>query len=481
MALYTRLLWAMALVLPAFGAQAQAVVTGLYSFQESSNGMNCLAGLVQGNDGSFYGTTQQGGTNFPGPGTNANPAAGITSLSPYGRGFGTVFKISSNGTLTRLHSFTGGDDGAAPQGGLVQGGDGDFYGTTTWGGGGWGNVFKMNGEGTLTNLHSFNINDGETPMAGLTLGSDGNLYGTTFWGGTDGLGTVFKMTTNGTFASLYSFAGNPDGADPNAGLAEGEDGFFYGTTAAGGTNDSGAIFKIGANGSLTVLYSFSGEDDGGNPQGGLVQGRDGNFYGTTAGGGAGSYGTVFKISTSGALTTLHSFTGTNDGSEPCAGLVQGSDGNFYGTTTGGGVFFESGQPGIFERFGTVFRISTNGEFASLFTFEGGNQGAFPYAGLVQGTDGSFYGTTAGGLGGMGTVFRLSIEPAFRAMTLTGNALNLNWSAEAGGSYQLQYSTDLISGNWNNLGNIVTTTGSTISATDSVTNGPQRFYRLVLSQ
>ncbi len=232
------------------------------------------------------------------------------------------------------------------------------------------------------------------------------------------------------------------------------------------------MFRITTNGALTGLHSFTGYD-GAFPSG-LVQGRDGYFYGTTQGGRG--YGSVFKISTNGDLTSLYSFTGTNDGASPNAGLVQGSDGYFYGTTQYGGTVSAS-----IGGFGTVFRISTNGALTTLHLFTGGNDGANPQAALLQGSDGSFYGTTStGGAGGVGTVFRLTIVPEFQAVTLTNSTLSLTWTTEAGATYQLQYASDLSSSNWINLSGPVTATGATLSTTDSLTNGPQRFYRLMLS-
>jgi uncharacterized repeat protein (TIGR03803 family) len=173
-------------------------------------------------------------------------------------------------------------------------------------------------------------------------GTDGNFYGTTYQGGTSGYGTVFQITPAGTLTTLHSFANSSDGGYPDAGLVQGTDGNFYGTTANGGTSGYGTVFQITPAGTLTTLHSFSGSD-GRNPYATLVQGTDGNFYGTTANGGTSGAGTVFKITPAGTLTTLHSFSGT-DGSYPQAGLVQGTDGNFYGTTSqsgplGGGVVF----------------------------------------------------------------------------------------------------------------------------------------------
>jgi len=335
-------LWTAALVLPVVGAQGGVVFTSLYSFTGGNDGYS-PNGLVQSSDGYFYGTTVNGGTNSA----------------------GTVFKIGTSGALTSLYSFSGGNDGANPQAGLVQGSDGNFYGTTQYGGkpatgGPAGTVFKISPNGALTNLYSFTDsfaggNDGAAPEAGLVLGSDGNFYGTTFQGGTyffsnsgtNGYGTVFKISTNGVLIRLYPFSGN-DGANPVAGLAQGSDGYFYGTTQSGGLSNAGTVFKISTNGALTNLYSFSGGNDGANPYAGLVQGSDGDFYGTTQSGGTnGGEGTVFKIGANGSYTSLYSFSGGADGSNPQAALVQGSDGNFYGTTYGGGT----GEAG------TVFRLT----------------------------------------------------------------------------------------------------------------------------
>jgi uncharacterized repeat protein (TIGR03803 family) len=344
-------------------------------------------------------------------------------------------------------------------------------------------VFGAHASAVLTSLYSFTgTNAGGYPSAGLVQGSDGNFYGTTERGGTygygtvfpGGYGTVFRISTNGALTSLYSFPGGNDGAFPVGTLVHGSDGNFYGTTEARGTNGYGTVFEISTNGALTSLYSFTGSNDGAFPWAGLVEGSDGNFYGTTEYGGTqpGIYGkgTVFKISTNGALTSLYSFTGGNDGGNPYAGLVQGSDGNFYGTTVGGGT----------NDYGTVFQISTNGALTSLYSFTGGDDGRWPYAGLAQGNDGSFYGTTEyGGQGGAGTVFRLTIVPEFQAVTLTNGSLSLTWSTEAGGKYQLQYNSDLSTSNWTNLGSPVTATGAMLNTTDFLTNGPQRFYRLVV--
>jgi uncharacterized repeat protein (TIGR03803 family) len=290
----------------------------------------------------------------------------------------------------------------------------------------------------LTSLYSFceqynghNCPDGAAPYAGLVQGSDGKFYGTTAEGGngnqTDcggiGCGTVFEVAASGKLTTIYSFCTQlncSDGNYPMDALVQGPDGDFYGTThGAGGEESAGTVFKITPKGMLTTLYSFCTKTnctDGGLPYAGLIQATDGNFYGTTGGGGAKDGGTVFKITAKGKLTTLYSFCskpGCTDGQVPQAGLVQGSDGSFYGTASRGG----RQSANCIDGCGTVFRITAQGKFSTLHSFCSQMNcvdGLFPVAGLTQGTDGNFYGTTAGGgpycfgLGGCGTVFSLSV-------------------------------------------------------------------------
>jgi uncharacterized repeat protein (TIGR03803 family) len=357
--------------------------TTLHSFN-GTDGANSYTGLVQGADGNFYGTTIDGGAN-----------AG-----------GNIFKITPSGKLTPLYSFCSQSnctDGQYPVTVLVPGADGNFYGTTQSGGtSGNGTIFKISTKGKLTTLHSFNGADGAAPYGSLTLATNGNFYGTTNLGGSQGLGTVFKITPSGKLTTLYTFCSQsncPDGQYPVGGLIQAIDGNIYGTTHAGG-NDAchdgcGTVFKITPGGKLTTLHKFD-ITDGEYPYGGVVEGGKGTFYGTTGGGGGNNWGTVFKMTSSGKLTTLHSFNGT-DGSNAYA-LSQASDGNFYGTTSTGGVKVD----------GTTFKITPGGTLTVLHTFNG-KDGKNLYGGLLQGTNGRFYGTTYfGGTDDDGTVFSLDV-------------------------------------------------------------------------
>jgi uncharacterized repeat protein (TIGR03803 family) len=331
----------------AIALPAQTLTT-LYSFCSLSgcpDGADPYAGLVQATNGDLYGTTVSGGTS----GTNTN---------------GTVFKITPGGTLTTLYSFcssTNCTDGADPYAGLVQAANGNFYGTTYYGGTNHrGTVFKITQGGTLTTLYSFcsqtNCTDREGPLAGLVQAANGDFYGTTQYAGANGGGTAFKITPGGTLTTLYSFCSQTnctDGADPYAGLVQAANGDFYGTTYSGGANGNyGTVFKITPGGTLTTLYSFCSQTnctDGAGPQAGLVQAADGDLYGTTVSGGTNTNGTVFKITPTGTLTTLHSFNGTTDGATPAAGLVQAINGDFYGTASSGA-----------NNYGTVFKITPSG-------------------------------------------------------------------------------------------------------------------------
>jgi uncharacterized protein (TIGR03437 family) len=249
---------------------------------------------------------------------------------------------------------------------------------------------------TFVTLVSFDGANGASPLYGsLVLGADGDFYGTTSLGGSNDLGTIFKMTRAGALVTLHSFNGT-DGALPSAGPIQAADGNFYGTTTEGGAHNDGTVFRMTPGGALTTLHSFNGAD-GALPYAGPIQATDGNFYGTTTAGGANNDGTVFKITAAGALTTLHSFARGPDGAHPEGTLVQGANGTLYGTASAGGLANQ----------GTVFEIALVGTFAALHTFDLAD-GSAPSAGLIRATDGNFYGTTQGGGANLfGTIFKIT--------------------------------------------------------------------------
>ncbi len=300
--------------------------------------------------------------------------------------------------------------------------DGNFYWTTYYGGANnSGTVFKITPAGTLITLYRFcaqsGCTDGTHPSASLVQATNGYFYGTTLAGGANNDGTIFKMTTTGTLTTLHSFDGE-DGLNPSAGLILATNGNFYGTTQYGGGTGGGTVFKITPSDSLTTLYSFCAQylcTDGNRPYAGLVQGTDGNFYGTTIyGGGNDGFGycfdygcgTVFKITPAGAMTKLYSFcasqTDCSDGALPDAGLVQSTDRNLYGTTSAGGATAARG--------GTVFKITPTGKRTTLYSFcaQSSCTDGYSPVDLVQATDGNFYGTAFyGGANNFGTVFKIA--------------------------------------------------------------------------
>ncbi len=439
--------------------------TNLISFN-GTNGANPVPALVQGMDGNFYGTTLNGGTNSD----------------------GAIFGISADGSFfTNFYNFSGGTNGAAPASALILGTDGNFYGTTSSGGvSNWGTVFQISTNGAYNQLAQLAGTNGANPAVALLQGPDGSFYGATKYGGPfpnttqggAGYGTIFQVTTNGTLATPVLF-NSTNGANAAA-LVRGNDGNFYGTTAWGGNINSfrlgfGTIFRLSPDGTFTNLYKFTGGNDGGFPDASLVLGSDGNFYGCTTSGGSNQIGTVFRITPDGQFKSLYSFPNSNTGSYPYAALVQGSDGNFYGTTYIGGS----------NQLGSVFQITPNGSLTQLISFTGTGgsyPGANPQGSLVQGTDGNFYGVTyAGGTYNNGTVFRLSVPlpPVFKSVANTAGTVTLAWSAVAGQSYQLEYTTNLALPSWNGVGNGVVATNGTMTAFDSPGTDPQRFYRVVL--
>lgn len=306
-------------------------------------------------------------------------------------GQGTAFRISRGGAVTVLHSFNGAD-GNESIGGLTLGTGGHYWGTTAGGGlYGHGTIFKMTAAGDVTTLHDFTGGtDGGEPGAPPIEGIDGNFYGTTGIGGKIGNnGTVYRITPSGTFLTLHSFGAASLGY-PNGALVQGKDGFLYGTTFYGGKNGAGTIFRISVTGAFKTIFHFGGVF-GANPFGPLIEGRDGNFYGAASGGGPTGGGVLFRVSPSGDLSILWDFTGGSDGSNPVGGLLQGADGNFYGTNDVGGAFgwgvLFCYIPGGIPIFQTRFNVLH--DFDSL-------TGASPQVTLLQHTNGKLYGDTAVG-------------------------------------------------------------------------------------
>ena len=317
-------------------------------------------------------------------------------------------------TFTTLHNFSS-TDGANPFAGLVQGRNGNLYGTTYAGGASpqcpaaCGTVFEIAPGGSLTTLYNFcslsDCTDGAGPVGGLVLSASGDFYGTTKWGGAHASGTVFKITAKGVLTTLYSFCAQKnctDGANPTAGLALAPNGDLFGTTYSEGNGQlcgggCGTVFKITASGTLTTLHVFDGTDGSGPAA--LSLATDGKFYGTTYQGGSSGQGTIFRITTKGAFSSLLSFTVT-DGSNPYSGLVQGTDGNLYATTSSGGTGDE----------GTAFKITTSGSLTTLFNFCACSYGNEPLAALIQATDGNFYGSTFDS-GTGGTLFQMTATGA----------------------------------------------------------------------
>jgi len=318
-------------------------------------------GMVQDRQGNLIGTTSAGGRGDCGgifrltpTGTLpvwlgfdctqlARPAAGVTlgidgslygTTNEGGQGnLGTVFRVNPKSGLTVLYRFDG-TQGTSPAAALTLGADENFYGTTQTGGS-HGTAFKITPLGALETLFDFDLASGQYPVVPLVQGSDLDFFGTTTVGGpNNGCGTIFRMTPTGTLSVLYTFVCN-DGQRPQVSLAFGSDGNLYGTDPGGQGNVLGTIFRLSKSGQFTTLYTFDGGANGSYPVGTLVQGTDGNFYGVTGGGGASNDGTIFQMTPSGALTTLHSFSGA-DGVSPNAGLVQHTNGKFYGTTFNGG-------------------------------------------------------------------------------------------------------------------------------------------------
>ncbi|HZT43667.1 MAG TPA: choice-of-anchor tandem repeat GloVer-containing protein [Chthonomonadaceae bacterium] len=367
-------------------ARASTTITTLY--QMGANDGYQSSALVQAPDGNFYGTAQ-GGADFE----------------------GTIFCVSPSGQYSTIYTFAGTAEGAQPSSPLIVASDGNLYGTALqYGAFNAGTVYQVTTSGMLTVLHTFdNATDGEQPY-GVTQASDGYLYGVTSNGGPGGYGTIYRLGLDGTFIVLHAFTAS-DGAAPTAPPIEGTDGDLYGTTYGGGAYGYGTVYKISKAGAFTLLHSFTGGTGGIQPSVRLVQASDGNFYGTTKSGGTtANDGTIFRISPSGTFATIH-VLGFADGSDPGVPLIQAADGYLYGGD------FNGGSSGVGSGdTGEIFRVSLSGAFTGLYTFFGSANGSSPN-GLVQGMDGNLYGTTyGGGASGHGTVFRWPLASGIQKLS-----------------------------------------------------------------
>ncbi len=407
-------------------ACAQAQTMNYFADFNGSNGWEPYASVVQATDGNFYGA-----------GTN-----GILG------GGGNMFRMTPSGQITSIYEFCslpGCADGAGVESAPVVGSDGNLYGVTVGGGGNsltgsaGGTVFQMTLDGKLKVVYTFcsmsNCADGATPN-GIILGGDGNFYGTTVYGGVGdgGPGVIFKVTPDGAYTRLHAFCAETnctDGDKPFFPPVQGNDGNLYGVAGDGGTLGGGVFYKVTPSGDYSVIYNFCNFQnsaclDGGYPNA-IAKDAEGNFVGTAIGGTSG-YGVIFKITPSGQYTVLHNFAPNGNMGGPQTPLTLASDGNLYGTFNGSG----SGTWGPFGR-GGIYAVTSKGGFKMLYGFcpSCNSSGFSPLDPLFQGTDGNFYGTTAfGGIGGwkgeaygFGTVFQFSnnLNPFVQAVPATGKA------------------------------------------------------------
>jgi uncharacterized repeat protein (TIGR03803 family) len=387
------LIWALALTRIA-AAQTYEV---LHTFTGTNGDGSTPHGTLVQVGSDFYGTTRAGGD---------------TSLCTVG--CGTIFKLDSSGNVTTVHSFDANtDDGLTPIAGLTLATDGNLYGTTPNGGAtANGAVYRFEpGSGTVTTIHSLDRDTGGWYAATPVMeGTDGKLYVATVYGhcsdDTDNCSQILQMTTSGSTIPLHTFDPNTEGALPLTPLLQTSPADFYVATTGG----NGAVFHMNAAGDVTTVHAFQDTDDGRIPIGSLVSDGSGNVYGVTEFGGNANQGTVFRIDLNGQFSSIHAFDGT-DGANPASGLIRASDGLFYGVTEGGGAF----------GFGTLYRMNAAGVVVKLHDFDGTDNdfgqtphspsgSLIPYAGLVEGSDGAFYGVRASG-GAAGFVFRFTSAPA----------------------------------------------------------------------
>ena len=344
-----------------------------------------LGRLVVGPDGALYGTSYLGSN-----------------------GKGAVFRLDAAGRYRVLHDFDGAD-GEIPRG-LTAGPDGQLYGVAFRGGQfGWGSLYRVSPEGRFKLLHSFSHvgQDGGSPNGRLLLASDGQFYGTTSIGGAWDAGTVFRMNRHGEIKVLHEFGSiDHDGGAPNGELTEGSDGLIYGTTLGGGEECCGTVYKMHRNGEMHVLHSFWFDGrDGYSPDSGVTEGPDGRFYGVVDGHRLNRRGLIYRVDRRGEFEIVYDFPGPEElnGREPQWALTLGRDGRLYGSTSTGGA----------HSAGTLFQLNTDGTLTTLYHFDGSSKvGSHADNPLVEVNEGEFIGTTlGGGKWSRGSIYRMSVSPA----------------------------------------------------------------------
>jgi uncharacterized repeat protein (TIGR03803 family) len=349
----------------------------LHAFTGGADGSSPAHTLLIDKAGNLYGTTEGGG---------AHDA-------------GTVFEIAPDGTKTILYSFGGGRDGDIPEASLLMDGAGNLYGTTFEGGihcrdFGCGTAFKLAPDGTKTTLYAFLRRKGENPLGQLIESKSGDFYVAARGGGDSGGGSVLKLLPDGTANVLHDFGGGNDGASPSGVIRVGHK--FYGTTEFGGAHGTGTVFKLVPPHAERVVHSFGGAGDGATPTDTVTADDAGNLYGMTFEGGAHDDGTVYKIAADGTESVLYSFKGGDDGANPTGTLTLDASGNLYGVTAG------------ITNCGTVFKLAPDGSKTTLHQFNCSTDGFDAWGGLTFDAKGRLYGTTrSGGPGSNGVVFRLT--------------------------------------------------------------------------
>ncbi|WP_293000938.1 choice-of-anchor tandem repeat GloVer-containing protein [Nevskia sp.] len=383
------------LALACSAAQASDPLAGqlIHAFNRADLGTDPSGGVLRDSDGAYYGVTELGG-----------------SSNPLFAGTGTAYRISAAGAFSLLHVFAPGAGGIFPSSSLIRGPDGAFYGVTSGSNrdDDRGTVYRITVSGQTSVLQQFSGSgtDGRFPSEALVLGSDGNFYGTTRFGGADDAGTVFRLTPAGGFTVLHAFAAGS--GIPTSALVQGPNGSYYGTTLLFGGQAGGSVFRITPGGSLSTVHAFD-LLTGISPESGLTLGRDGHFYGTTSSGGPRGGGVVYQLSTAGGFQMLHAFIDDNlpnvqdpNGTAPRARLLEGADNALYGTTVIGGR----------NQRGVVYKVTRSGEFTVLHHFDS-PIGANASTELTAAPDGTYYGTTLrGGMWNRGSVYRLLTKYGF---------------------------------------------------------------------